>query len=341
MTGLRSIAIKFAAFAVASGLMLVLLVNTMENGVSGDTKEYTADFVDVNGLRVGDDVKAAGVRVGQVKKIEATDKGARITLQVEADQPVYSTTQLKMRYQNLLGQRYIGMSETQDKSARGKKLDDGANMSTEQTDPGFDLTALLNGFKPLFDVLQPSDINSLAGSLVKVLQGESGSVEQLLQQTGQLSNFLADRDEVVGEVMTNLQPVLENLASQDGQITSTVRELRALMTGLAKDRKSIGDSIDGVSQLVGATSSLLKEAKVPLVRATDQLVNVADMLSNSRGNIEKAIPAFRTIFASLGRATSYENALNVYVCSTSFFLTKNGPGINLAGNNGPWSAVCR
>ncbi|MDN5745831.1 MAG: MCE family protein, partial [Nocardioidaceae bacterium] len=219
MTGLRLIALKFAAFGVVSVVMLMLLVNTMQNGVSGDTKEYTADFADVNGLRKGDDVKAAGVRVGLVKDIAATDEGARITIKVESDQPIYSTTQLKMRYQNLLGQRYIGMSETQEKSARGKKLDSGGNLPIEQTDPGFDLTNLLNGFKPLFDVLQPSDVNALAGSLTKVLQGEGGSVEQLLQQTGQLSNFLADRDDIIGEVMTNLQPVLENLAGQDDNIT--------------------------------------------------------------------------------------------------------------------------
>ncbi|MDN5746097.1 MAG: hypothetical protein L0H31_13375, partial [Nocardioidaceae bacterium] len=125
-------------------------------------------------------------------------------------------------------------------------------------------------------------------------------------------------------------------------ITTTVRELRALMTGLAKDRKSIGNSIDGVSQLVGATSSMLKETKVPLVKATDRLVTVADMLSKSRGNIEKAIPGFGTIFESLGRATSYENAMNIYVCSLSFALnSSNNSGINLAGPNGPWSAVCR
>ena len=38
MTGLRSIAIKFIAFGIVSGLMLLLLANTMTNGVSGDTR---------------------------------------------------------------------------------------------------------------------------------------------------------------------------------------------------------------------------------------------------------------------------------------------------------------
>ncbi|GAA3651613.1 MCE family protein [Nocardioides ginsengisoli] len=338
MTGLRTIAIKFTAFALASGLMLLLLVNTMQNGVSGDTREFKAEFADVNGLRKGDDVKAAGVRVGQVTSIKATTDGAEVGVQLIKAQPVLDTTKLVMRYQNLLGQRYLALVQT---GARGAELKDGATIPMDRTDKGFDLTELLNGFRPLFRVLQPGDVNTLASSLIKVLQGEGGTVEQLLAQTGQLTNFLADRDEVIGQVMTNLQPVLENVAGQNDELTRTVSELKSLMTGLARDRKSIGASIDGVSRLVGATSSLLKEVKVPLTRSTDRLVSVADMLQRSRSSLVKAIPAFSTVFESLGRASSYENALNVYVCSLSIAVTKNSKGINPAGNNGPWSAVCR
>ncbi|WP_436700904.1 MCE family protein [Nocardioides sp. BYT-33-1] len=338
MTGLRSIAIKFAAFAVVSGLMLLLLVNTMQNGVSGGTREFRAEFADVSGLRVGDDVKAAGVRVGQVKDIRATADGAEIGLELVDDQPLLDSTTLVMRYQNLLGQRYISLVQG---AERGAELEDGATVPVARTDPGFDLTGLLNGFRPLFKVLQPGDVNQLATSLIKVLQGEGGTVEQLLEQTGQLSNFLADRDAVIGEVMTNLKPVLDNIAGQGDELSSTVAELRRLMTGLAEDRASIGASIDGVSRLVGATSSLLKEVKVPLTRTTDRLVTVADMFERSRKELVDVIPAFTTVFESLGRATSYENALNVYVCSLSIAVTENGTGINLAGNNGPWSAACR
>jgi phospholipid/cholesterol/gamma-HCH transport system substrate-binding protein len=338
VTGLKGIALKFSAFALASALLMVLLVNTMTNGLSGDTREFTAEFADVSGLRVGDDVKAAGVRVGQVKEIAPTEDGAAVGIELNAEQPLLDTTRLVMRYQNLLGQRYLALVQG---PRRGAVVAEGSTIPLARTDPGFDLTELLNGFRPLFRVLQPADVNTLATSLVKVLQGEGGTVEQLLLQTGELSSFLADRDEIIGEVMTNLQPVLDNLAGRGDELSRTVRELRGLMTGLARDRKSIGASIDGVSRLVGATSSLLKEVKVPLVRATDRLVTVADMLQRSRGSLAEAVPAYATIFESLGRVTSYENALNVYVCSLSLAFTPTGGGINPAGNNGPWSAVCR
>jgi phospholipid/cholesterol/gamma-HCH transport system substrate-binding protein len=357
MTGLRPVVVKVALFALASVLLLILLVNTMTNGVAGDTRDFTAEFQDVSGLRVGDDVKAAGVRVGQVTGIETTeadgcvevmpgqDGCVTVTFELVEDQPLYANTQLVMRYQNLLGQRYIGLEQP---AHRAAELEAGATVPMYVrrngdkrflTDPGFDLTELLNGFRPLFEVLQPADVNALATSMIKVLQGEGGTIEGLLQQTAELTTFLADRDRVIGRVMTNLTPVLQNIGGQGDELRRTVVELERLMTGLARDRRSIGASIDGISQLVGATSSLLREVKVPMTRTSGRLATVAGMLADSRGELEDAIPAFGTIFESLGRATSYENALDVYVCS--FAVALGDTAVNPAGDNGPWSEVCR
>jgi len=345
VTGIRTVAAKVAAFTVVSILLLMLLVNTMSNGVTGDKSEFKAEFADVSGLRVGDDVKAAGVRVGQVTGIEATEDGAMIDFVLVDEQKIYDTTQIIMRYQNLLGQRYLQLRE---EGPRGEELEDGATINRYvtvngrkewRTDPGFDLTELLNGFRPLFEVLQPGDVNQLATSMIKVLQGEGGTIEGLMQQTAELTSFVADRDDVLGEVMNNLTPVLQNLAGQGSELRATVVEFKNLMTALARDRKSIGASIDGISQLVGATTSLLREVKVPMTRTTDRLAAVAEMFANSRAGLEDSLEAFGTIFESLGRAGSYENALNVYVCS--FAIALGNTAINPAGGDGPWSEVCR
>ena len=345
MTGIRVVAAKVAAFAFAAVLLLILLVNTMANGVSGDKNEFEAEFSDVSGLRVGDDVKAAGVRVGQVTGIEATEDGAMVDFVLVDEQKIYDTTKIIMRYQNLLGQRYLQLRQ---EGARGKELEDGATIGLFvevngqqrwRTSPGFDLTELLNGFRPLFEILHPADVNQLATSMIKVLQGEGGTVEGLLRQTADLTGFFADRDEVIDDVMTNLTPVLENLAGQGGELRATVVELKKLMTGLARDRRAIGGSIDGISGLVGATSALLRDAKAPLTRTTDRLADVAAMFQESRGDLEDSLEAFGTIFESLGRAGSYENALNVYACS--FAIALGDQLVYPAGKSGPWSENCR
>jgi phospholipid/cholesterol/gamma-HCH transport system substrate-binding protein len=337
MTGLRVILAKFAAFAVVSLALLLILVNTMSNGLGSDSRDFEAVFTDVSGLRPGDDVKVAGVRVGRVKDIEVDGDFARVSFELSDEQQLLDTTKLVMRYQNLLGQRYLALVQT---GKRGDELDGGATVPVDRTNPGFDLTELLNGFRPLFEVLEPADVNKLATSMVKVLQGEGGTVEVLLQQTAELTNFVADRDDVYSDVLTNLTPVLDNLAGQGDQFTSTVQELRALMTGLARDRKAIGSSIDGVSRLVGSTSELLQDVKQPAIASIREFVKVADMVARTRKELSAAIQKFGLIFEGLGRAGSYESAINVYPCS---FIVVVGKllEVNPAGDDGPWSQVCR
>jgi phospholipid/cholesterol/gamma-HCH transport system substrate-binding protein len=337
MTGLRVILAKFAAFAIASLALLLILVNTMSNGLGADSRDFDAVFTDVSGLRAGDDVKVAGVRVGRVQEIEVDGDFARVSFELSDEQPLLDTTKIVMRYQNLLGQRYLALVQ---EGERGGELEGGATVPVEMTNPGFDLTALLNGFRPLFEVLDPADVNKLATSMVKVLQGEGGTVEVLLQQTAELTNFVADRDDVYSDVVTSLTPVLDNLAGQGDQFTATVQELRALMTGLARDRRAIGSSIDGVSRLVGSTSDLLQDIRDPAIASIREFVKVADVVARTRKDLNAALEKFGAIFEGLGRAGSYESAINVYPCSF-FVVIGKALEVNPAGDKGPWSQVCR
>lgn len=341
MIALRPVAVKFTVFALASVLLGVVLVNTMRNGIAGDTSGYRAVFADVAGLRAGDDVRMAGVRVGRVQSIEVVDQGALVRFEVQADQRLPTTSQLVMRYQNLLGQRYLAvLPGTNGAGAKAGTLQPGATIPLSRTNPGFDLTELLNGFRPLFDALQPADVNTLATSLVKVLQGEGGTVESLLQQTAKLTSSLADRDEVFDKVLVNLTPVLRSMAGQGEEIRANVRELRGLMTGLARDRKSIGASVQGLSELIGSTSGLVRDARADVPSAVRRFRAVMHLFLENKDAFVRALSSFRGTLGDLGRASSYENAVNLYLCSV--VADVDGHRVNLNGSDdGPWSEVCR
>lgn len=336
MTGIRSIAVKVVIAVVVSVLMGVVIFNTMVNKLPGESISYQADFKDVAGLRTGDDVRLAGVRVGRVNDIKLGGSGAMVEFDVTEANPMLSNTSLQLRYQNLLGQRYLAMVQPED---RGSKVKAGATIPVANTDPGFDLTALLNGFRPLFDALNPDDVNKLASSMIKVMQGEGGTAETLLQQTGELTNSLADKDRVFGEVLNNLTPVLTDLASQGGRFSSTVKELRALMTGLAADRQAIGSSIDGMSQLITSTSDLLAEANKTTPTTVRKFRRVMQNWMANRDDFVRGLGYYSGIIEAFGRSHSYENAMNTYFCSIDLDLL--GLTINLAGPKaGSYSRNC-
>ncbi|GAA1912590.1 MCE family protein [Nocardioides marmoribigeumensis] len=309
---IRGTALKFGIFTAVSILFLALLYNTMANNVSGDVVEYDAVFSDVSGLRTGDDVRVAGVKVGRVQSIEVQGRDARIGFVLSKDQPLLTTTDLVIRYQNLLGQRYVSMVQT---GRQGPALEPGATVPVDRTSPGFDLTALLNGFRPLFAVLKPEDVNKLAESIIKVLQGEGGTVEMLLKQTADLTGFLADREQLFDDVVTNLTPVLDNLSGQGTQLRSTVRELSRLMEGFARNRATFGRSLSKVSDLIGTTSGLLRDARRPLGNDVRKLRALSQMYADQGRLFGSSLEAFGNVVGIVGIGLSYESALNSYLCN--------------------------
>lgn len=334
---LQITAVKLVAFSVVCLLVLVVLYNTMTNATPGGQTTYRADFTTVAGLRTGDDVRAAGVRVGRVEKIELVDDTrARVTFVVGDAQPLTDTTGMVVRYQNLLGQRYLAL---QPGRTKGAPLAAGSIVPSSRTSPGFDLTALLNGFEPLFATLKPDQVNQLSTSLVKVLQGEGGTVESLMAETAELTTNLAGKDKVIGEVLDHLTPVLTTLADHEDDFTASVTELRALMKGLADERTTIGGSIDGVSELSKATADLVEQTRPDVARTVKALRRTSAMFAR---NSDLLTAMFRSVPVATGafaRPMSYGTWLNMYICNLG--IEVGSQLINVGPTDGPYSEVCR
>jgi len=337
---IRSLYFKVIVFFLLSAFMLLLLANTMADNVGGETFAYKARFSEVSGLRSGDDVRVAGVQVGKVTSVEvdpATRNTALVGFTLRTDQPLRSNATLVMRYQNLLGQRYLSLTQPKQ---HGPVMPENSVVPIDRTSDGFDLTELLNGFRPLFDVLQPADVNKLTESVIKVLQGEGTTVADLLDQTAQLTNFLADRDELFGAVFDNLTPVLVDLAGQGDELRDTTRSLREFMEGLADERKTFGKTISDISKVVDTTDEFLSDIQEPVTTDVEKTRALLRMYAAEAPLFGQSIDDVGSLMGTLGRVLSYRNALTFYFCALDLDL---GGGLVIRTSTLPaeYSEVCR
>src|SRR2546422_7293262 len=244
MRSLAAPLVKLALFTVLTIAATSVLAISIANANLSSTNSYTARFSDATLLLPGDDVRIAGVRVGQVENVSVVDRRqAQVRFSVSAGRklPAGATAQIKFR--NIVGQRYIALGQ----GAGGNPnavLPPGGNIPIERTKPALDLTELFNGFKPLFQALNPTDVNKLSYELIQVLQGEGGTVENLLAHTASLTTALADKDTVIGQLIDNLNSVLDTVNSRGSELSDLVITLQQLVSGLAQDRKPIGDAVE-------------------------------------------------------------------------------------------------
>lgn len=311
--------IKLAIFTAISIMVTGLLVVIMGNIGLGAGKTYEAIFTNASMLEKGDDVRVAGVSVGEVKKVEHYERAqAKVTFRIDADITLTEASTAEVRFLNLVGDRYMALEEGKD-AEDAEELEEGDTIEVDRTSPSLDLTVLFDGFKPLFQALTPDQVNELSMNLVQVLQGEGGTVRGLLEHTASLTTALANRDRLIGQVVTNLSETIDTVNRRHEQLSTLVIELKNWMKDLARDRSTIGGSLDNISDLTVTVADLLSRGRPLLKRDIRALHDLAELLNSpsQRKQIIELLDRMPEVMSDQIRTGTYGSWYQYYICAAS------------------------
>ena len=313
-TAFAAAAIKLTIFTIVSLIVTGMLVVIMGGFGLGSQTEYKAVFSNASELTSGDDVRIAGVIVGKVKDVRIHHRDqALVTFKVKDGVPLTRDSRASIRFLNLIGDRYMSLSQgTQD----SPRLHAGDTLQLDRTTPALNLTALFQGFQPLFAALRPEDVNKLSLNLIQVLQGEGGTVQELLANTASLTETLADRDQLIGEVVTNLSTLMTTVDDHHQQLDELITSMRSWFGDLAKDREVIGSSLTNISAVTKSVADLLTEGRPLLKDDIAQLRRLFTILAKpeNKAYLDKTLDLLPTMLAKQTRIGVYGSWYNYYLC---------------------------
>ena len=326
---------RYSATAVKLGIvsLVLLLCTVLLIVIFGQLRferynTYSAEFSNGSGLRGGQFVRAGGVEVGKVSKVQLTDNGQRalVTFAVDKSLPLYQSTNAQIRYANLIGDRYLNLDRGTGEGA-DRVLPPGGFIPVARTQPALDLDALIGGFKPLFKSLDPEKVNNIATSLVTVFQGQGGTISDILSQTAQLTSTLADRDQAIGEVITNLNTVLGTVVKHQKEFDSTVVNFETLITGLKNRADPLAGAIADISDASGTLAGLLRDDRPLLQQTIGQLETIQQPFADDPAKLDKLLGEYPAAITLIGRAGGiYGDFFNFYLCDISLKLNGLQPG---------------
>ncbi|MFT3900304.1 MAG: MlaD family protein [Gordonia sp. (in: high G+C Gram-positive bacteria)] len=308
---IRKPLIGFSLFAVFALLLTYTIWSTLMRSGPTTTNSYTAKFHDASGLADGDDVRMAGVRVGRIGKIKLDDGMARVDFTVDRKQPVFEATKASIRYQNLIGQRYIQLSLVD--GAPRTELPSGSELKQESED-SFDVTRLLAGFQPLFETLTPEQINNLSNGLIQVFQGDKVSLVTTTRQISDLANDMANRDEVIGSIVTHLSGVMGDLSKQGAQVSDLTKGLGDLVSSLNSNSATFGKAVNDIGRTAAGFGDILAKTQGDLASAGSNATTATNRLIGIGAKLDQAaidLPVFLGHFPLVMGQGAH---LNIYAC---------------------------
>ena len=309
--------VKVLALVAVTVLMTGGLIAVFGGYRVEPTITYHAIFQDISGIQPGGAVRAAGVDVGRVESAaRLPDNKIRLTFTVGNRFRLPTGATAAIRYQNLVGDRYLQLGP-----GPGPVLPPGGTIPVTNTQPALDLDELYNGFTPLFQGLDPDQLNRLSASLIAVLQGQGSATGELLTHLGAVTGTLADRGTLVSDTVRQLNAVLGTLNRRAPELDDTIVQMQTLVSGLAEDRDQIGRSLSGVNELTTSLDALLTQTRPELKGTVHQIDRFAETINSDHAALANLIKRLPGYYIPLGRLGANQSAFQFYVCGVQLRFT--------------------
>ncbi|MEV6278261.1 MlaD family protein [Nocardia sp. NPDC051832] len=301
MTSVRGALVRLAIFGVIIAVFGSIIVAALRPTVPGDKLAYTAVFTDVSGLYAGDDVRMAGVAVGTVLSVDLDNGAAEVRFAVLGDRPIFGDTIAAVRYQNLLGQRYV---ELEQQNSAGSRLPAGAVIPLERTIASFDVSDLFNGFQPMFQTLDADALNRLGENMLRVLNGDGAGIGPVLADLDTLTRYARNRESVIILLIHNLGQISDQIGGKSAQVGELVKQLTALVAQFSGKADQLVDTAITTNKTLRPLVALLEQGQAAyddsylpldamlrrLTPHTDQLTDILALMPGLLTGLNNALP---------------------------------------------------
>lgn len=274
---------RLAAFVLASLVLTWWIAGEIRGATPDGAYEVSATFEDVAGLRVGDDVRLAGIPIGRVRSIDVVDGAAVVGLAVDPEVRIAEDAVAAVRWRNLIGQRYVAIRP----GTSAAQLADGDEVA--RTDDVVDLGRLVNQLAPLARAVGPEQINRILEALVAAFDGNDDAFDSLVANVTALTDGLGQRTAVVQQLLDDGATVTDAIASRDEQIAAMISNLSAIASTVDATDQLLAQTVDELSRFTSSSASLLTRASGDLGAVLDLVATLTGTAVTDLDTIEEAI----------------------------------------------------
>ncbi len=288
--------------AISIAVILGLLVVAFKAGdlpLIGGGDTYHARFSESGGLKVNDEVRIAGVRVGKVTAVELDKDEVDVTFKVDTPSKFGKETAAAIKVKTLLGAMFLALEP--DGSGQ---LEEDATIPVSRTSSPYNV---VDAFEGLADRAAKIDTDQLAKSLdtlAALTKDTPVAFQGTLRGLSRISQTVASRNDQINELLRNLDTVSGVLAERDEDIVSLMKNSDVLLRALVARREAVHQLLVSTSRLSQELTLLVKQSRADLKPALSNLQGVVNLLLKNQNNLDEGLrlmaPFYRVFANTLG-----------------------------------------
>ena len=238
----------------------------MTAGFFANRYAVIAEFSDSAGLKPGDGVRVAGVRVGQVSSVEAAGRQVAAKLLIDDGVELSADTRAEVVVETLLGQKYVKLDTGEDWSSL---LEDGAVIENGKTPT--EVLDLQNIGTPLLEETDAKAMNATLEHLATITDGKREQVATIIEGLNDLTSQVNQRKVETSRLLESAGTLTSTLAARDAELAAAVDNLNLVVSGLAERRADLVKLLQETRLAAAATADLVGDNRARLDTVLNEL----------------------------------------------------------------------
>lgn len=304
-------------------LLTVAAFNADRLPVIGDGETYSAAFAEAGGLKPGDEVRIAGVKVGKVEEVDLDGDHVKVTFKIKGEPGFGTGTGASIRVKTVLGAKYLALHPK-----GGGQLAPGSEIPLHRTVPAYDV---VQAFSDLTTTTEEVDTDRVAKALDTISTTFEDSPEEVrasIKGLSQISRTVASRDKALRELLDHANGVTGVLAERSSDFTTLVKDGDKLFREISKRREAIHKLLKSSAALGIQLSGLVQDNDKEIGPALKGLNRVVTMLERNQSSLDRSIkllaPYTRLFTNTLGNGRWFDSYVQNLVAAPVVPRTRTG-----------------
>ncbi|GAB2860234.1 MCE family protein [Streptomyces deserti] len=303
-----------AAGLTTLALLTVAAFNADDLPVIGGGETYSAAFSEAGGLKPGDEVRIAGVKVGKVETVDLDGDHVKVTFKLKDDPEFGTRTGASIRVKTILGAKYLALHP------KGPgQLKPGSEIPLRRTVPAYDV---VQAFSDLTTTTEEVDTERLAkalDTLSTTFQDSPAEVRASIKGLSRISRTVASRDKALGELLDHANGVTGVLAERSSDFSALVKDGNQLFQEISKRRKAIHKLLKTSAALGIELSGLVEDNRKEIGPALKNLNTFVKMLERNQASLDRSVkllaPYVRVFTNTLGNGRWFDSYIQNMVAT--------------------------
>ena len=294
-------------------------------GFGGET--YQAEFTDASGLKRGDIVQVAGMRVGRVAGVAVDGNQVIVDFEVDHGVKFGDQSEATIEVYNLLGQKFLQL-----KPAGEGQLDPEDVIPLERTNAAYDIVGVFSDLATTTEQINTEQLGTALDTVSETLDGSSEEIKGTFSGLARLSQTISSRDAELQELLRRSHSVTALLADRRGDLVTLMQEGDLLLQELTRRREAIHALLVNTSNLAEQLTGLVNDNQAQLEPALRQLRDVLSVLQKKEKQLGATISALGPYGSILGNIIGTGPWFDAYVVNLAGIGSGEfRPGVRGAG----------